>query len=606
MRETALILVLACSACGAGFALLKALRTGALHPLDWVALALPLGLGAIALAIFAVFELGLGSKVSIALVILAPAAGGLFAAPRIIERLKPVQPIGESLVPLCFGGIVLAATYLVSLAPATDGDALCYHLQAPKVFLAGGSLSFDPDLHETVYPLLTEMLYSAGLALAEPSACRGVQWLLGVSLFLSTCALARPFLGARSAWAGAIVLCVPAVSTGMSAPLNDIALAAFGNASILAWRLFRDDPKMSRALLTGTLTGFAAGVKYPALILAVVIGVAVLSQWRGRMSLARFAGYAAAFALAGSAWYVRAYHYTGNPVYPFFRSTFGGAGLDVVLDPIKRPLPVNAWNLASALVPMTLDPGRFDSFSHQWGPVFLCLLPVLFVVKPPKRLVELVGLGFVFCTICLTVRQSTRFVLISAGPFSAGAAYALVRLKERRDRVVPALIAGVLVFESLWAASRSVRIAPVVLGLESSDSYLARNEPTYTVGSWVAKNLPDGARIIGQDHRGFYIPRPYTMELAHRRRTGLGAHEESAEDIVRRLRDEGFTHVLFCPPDPIDAVEFDPTLSSRLEHWRRSRSPLFARRLTDGDGTARNFEIFSLDDQEGGSRVVER
>ena len=45
---------------------------------------------------------------------------------------------------------------------------------------------------------------------------------------------------------------------------------------------------------------------------------------------------AAAVVLVGGGWYLRAYVHTGNPVFPFFRATFG-AGIDEVLDPIKRP-----------------------------------------------------------------------------------------------------------------------------------------------------------------------------------------------------------------------------------------------------------------------------
>ncbi len=63
------------------------------------------------------------------------------------------------------------------------------------------------------------------------------------------------------------------------------------------------------------------------------------------------------------------------------------------------------------------------------------------------------------------------------------------------------------------------------------------------------------------------------MELAHRRRTGLGTRGESAGEIVATLRDEGFTHLLLCPPEPEDAVEFDPTLGRLLAPWldRRGR-----------------------------------
>ena len=68
-------------------------------------------------------------------------------------------------------------------------------------------------------------------------------------------------------------------------------------------------------------------------------------------------------------------------MYPFFRQVFGGAGLDEVLDPIKRPLAVTPWNLLFALGPLSLEPDRFDSFSHQFGPIFLLFLPALLLER---------------------------------------------------------------------------------------------------------------------------------------------------------------------------------------------------------------------------------
>ena len=114
------------------------------------------------------------------------------------------------------------------------------------------------------------------------------------------------------------------------------------------------------------------------------------------------------------------------------------------------------------------------------------------------------------------------------------------------------------------------------------------------VGKWVAANLPRAARLIGQDHRGFYIPRPYTMELAHRRRTGLGRRGESPREIVASLLERGFTHVMMCPPIPESAVEFDPTLGRLLGPWLAGREPLFQRELIDGDGVVRRYAIYEL------------
>jgi hypothetical protein len=286
-------------------------------------------------------------------------------------------------------------------------------------------------------------------------------------------------------------------------------------------------------------------------------------------------------------------------VFPFFRHVFGGAGLDEVLDPIKRPLAVNAVNLLSALGPITLQPDRFDSFAHQFGPVFLLFLPALLLERPPRRVLGIVALGYAFLTLCMTQRQSMRFVLIAVGPLSVGVAWLACRWRERRSvpgRVLVALLLLALGFESSLAMARARHGLPVVLGRESAADYLARREPTYRVGRWMDGHLPEDARVVGQDHRGYYLPRPYTMELAHRRRTGLGRVGTSARAVVDHLRREGFTHVLLCPPVPETAVEFDPTLGRLLAPWLAGREPLFREEIGDADGVVRRYAIYKLDD----------
>lgn len=121
-----------------------------------------------------------------------------------------------------------------------------------------------------------------------------------------------------------------------------------------------------------------------------------------------------------------------------------------------------------------------------------------------------------------------------------------------------------------------------------------RREPTYRVGQWIGKHLPVNAKIIGQDHRGYYLPRDYTMELAHRRRTGFGAHGETSAAILEHFEEEGFDYLLLCPPEPETAVEFDPTLGRLLAPWLATRTPVYQERLTDGDGVARMYSLYAL------------
>jgi hypothetical protein len=497
------------------------------------------------------------------------------------------------------GLVALVGTLLTALAPPTDGDALCYHLQVPKVFLESGSLRFDPDLHETIYPLATEMLYALALASRGPVACRLIHWLFGVAFALNVTALARPILGPRATWAGVVALLTPAVANGMGAPMNDVALAAFGNAAIVGVLRLRDYPSIRAALLAGLFAGLAIGVKYPALVLVGVLGLVIL--WPARSFTFRDrARLAFCFGLAtiatGGVWYARAFVYTGNPVYPFFRGVFG-TGLDIVLDPASLPMRVTPWNVLTVLWPMTLDPDRFDSLSHQFGPAFLMFLPALLLEKAPRRLLGVVAIGYAFLTLCVTQRQSMRFVLIAVGPLSVGVAWLASRWSDRPSipaRMLVGALVALLAAEAGLAAARSRHGLNVALGRESHSQFLTRREPTYRVGAWIDAHLPADARLIGQEHRGFYLPRRYTMELAHRRRTGLATSGEGPEEIARTLAGRGYTHLLLCPPQPEDAVEFDPTLSRALAPWLAGRTPLYREPIEDPDGVTRLYSIYAL------------
>jgi hypothetical protein len=608
--------VLLCAiAVGVGKRLLDAWHQTPEHSIDTLSLALPLGLGVLSLGTLLLGELGHLNGVGLSLWLALLAEIGLVTLLRWARAMPGRVTIvyhshrvssWDLLIAAC-AVVVLLGTIPVASSPVADGDALCYHLQVPKVFLMHGATTFSPDLHETVYPLVTEMLYAVSLQFRGPVACRWLQWFLGLSFAGLVTALARPTLGRRAWWAGAIAIAVPAISNGMSAPLNDVSLAAFGTAAIVAWVRLQERPTFMAAIVAGVFAGLAIGVKYPALVLVAMLLATIMVRAVAKRGpsltpaprwLALALVYALAAVLVGGWWYLRAYVYTGNPVYPFFRQLFSGAGLDEVLDPIKRPLAVNPWNLLMALGALSLEPDRFDSFSHQFGPVFLLFLPILLLERLPRRLWVLVALGYGFLMLCMTQRQSMRFLLIAIGPMSVAVAYGASLWCERKT--VPArLLASVLllglVFEAGVSVARGRRAWPHILGQESTHARLERIEPTYRVGRWAAASLPPEARLIGQDHRGFYIPRPYTMERAHRRRTGLGQNGESAQEVVESLRHSGFTHVLMCPPVPEDAVEFDPTLGRLLAPWIVTQTPVFREDLVDGDGVSRRYAIYDLE-----------
>ena len=298
MLDLAMALFLALIAAGIGKRLLDWLGQSPDHPLDTLALAAPLGLGILALAALLIGEAGWLNLVGLAVLLGVATELGVLAGARLASELVPwLQPglndgadrVAGAAVPtqrldrliFLFLVLVLVATALAALAPVTDGDALCYHLQVPKVFLIRQAVYFDPDLHETVYPLVTELLYAIALEFRGPVACRCLHWVLGLVFAANVAALARPSLGRRAWWAAALAVLVPAISNGMAAPLNDVSLAAFGAAAIFAWIRAIDRPTLASTILAGVYSGLAMGVKYPALVL-----VALLATGHSRSSAA--------------------------------------------------------------------------------------------------------------------------------------------------------------------------------------------------------------------------------------------------------------------------------------------------------------------------------
>src|SRR5262249_59307066 len=134
-----------------------------------MALALPLGMGLMALGSLALGELGWLNRLGLAALLAVLIELGIVPSLRLVRELgiragsarrtrRTDRSAAGRLVALVLGTTLLG-TAMVAMGPVTDGDALCYHLQVPKVFLMRGSVGFDPDLHGTGQPLVTELIY---------------------------------------------------------------------------------------------------------------------------------------------------------------------------------------------------------------------------------------------------------------------------------------------------------------------------------------------------------------------------------------------------------------------------------------------------------------
>ncbi len=88
-----------------------------------------------------------------------------------------------------------------------------------------------------------------------------------------------------------------------------------------------------------------------------------------------------------------------------------------------------------------------------------------------------------------------RFLLIALGPMSIGVAYLASIWCDRPTvpaRLLIAVLVAVMGLEASVAVARSRHVVAILLGRESAAEFLARREPTFTVGQWAAHHLPIG------------------------------------------------------------------------------------------------------------------
>lgn len=510
-------------------------------------------------------------------------------------------------VALTMAVVAAGSSFVSALAPPTAGDALCYHLELPKLFLARHSIDFIPDHENSTFPLLVEMWYLWAMALEGGVAAQLVHWSLGVLLALATTMLARAVVGRAWGWtAGCAALLVPGVSNEMAAPLNDVALTVYCALAVAAWHrvaIYEDRPRWT--VMAGLMLGAALGIKFLALAICLALATATAwLAWRARprrAALLRAAAVAAVVACAiGGPWYARAAWCRGNPVYPFFHERLTGAGRDT-LPASKAALGREPWMLALAPWEVTMHPERFGGRGHQLGALFLAVLPGLWAARVVRGMRPLLAIAAVYACTWFFLRQNVRFLFPIVPLMLVGVAWVWhecfrMPLWPRRIAIVCMLaITGVGAVAPL---ARTREHWAVAMGWESRDKYLYEHEPTYAAAKTAEAFLPADARVLSQEHRAFYFPGELTRENAYRRRTQYDRAMASPFDLPHELKQRGFTHLLLAEAEA-GGIRYNATLSRLVTACLASPagnafSCLCDYRVPDADGVLRRYRLLEI------------
>ncbi|MGD8239824.1 MAG: hypothetical protein PVH68_14795, partial [Armatimonadota bacterium] len=491
-----------------------------------------------------------------------------------------------------FIGFWLLLGLLNALAPPgwLDWDGLSHHLAVPREYIRHHEIAYVPWTSHSNFPYATQMLFTVGLMLRGAAAAKLFHFVYAPLSLAALGVLCRRFLPAGCGrFAAAAYCCIPLTGWLAGIAYVDLGVAFFTIIAVhffLAWAV---DGERRGLAWAGLACGLGMCVKAQmGMVLGVLLCLAVLASVlrRGEGALRSVGRIAAAAGIAAALcwpWYLKSYLWTGNPVYPFAYSVFGGrnfsaadaaaytrhqmrfgmpprageagAGTEEPASPrTARNLLLVAWNV-------TMHPRHFDVIDMPpsmiygcgaIGPLFLAFVPPLVFMRGKRPGVRwMLGFVAVFLVGWFYTMQYARYLVPCLG-----VACTLVGCCVQRCWSQGAIVraaAGTLLGASCVAVTvgllyHSLPRVGTALGLESHHAYLDSNLGVYRASQSINALTPPTAKVATYgETRVFYIEREVMWaDPGHHQMMQYGQMRSGA-DLVARYREFRVTHVLLGP-----------------------------------------------------------
>jgi len=515
--------------------------------------------------------------------------------------------------------VFVLASLPAALAPSAglDWDGLAEHLAMAKEWVKAGRiipLWYD---HHSQFPATLQMLYALALLLRGATAAKLFHFSFGLIALGAVFVLTRRHLsGAAAPWAAVMLAATPVFSWLMGAASVDLAVVACVLLAVHFFLEWISSGAVRDAALGGLLGGAAMafkmqGIAYFGLLLIFALYIA----WRQRRQETQRWRAVALFATVGllvaSPWYIKSWVITGNPVYPFAYSIFGGKQWSVQqaqwyrhyqlqLGPGELPprqiLASMPWygrlfagprqplRLLLAPFNVTLNPPAFtDPVSaaaavmfFAIGPLYLIFVPMLlFLPRRPGKLKVLLLLFGLLWVWWLYSMQQSRFLLPTLAILAPAGAYALHRCTQHKGVLRGTTLAVVMTWLVIILLIKAISLytaLPVVAGTVNQEQYLASSLEPYPVISYINSYTPPDAKVISYGEvRLFYLERDYLWGDPVYHRMIIYDTMTGPEDLLAAYNRLGITYVLY-----------QPKLLNRLSAGREPVGPLLKAACVEG------------------------
>lgn len=561
------------TALGLGWLVLRRFKPN-LTDLEGSVFAYMIGLGGISLGVAFVGFLGLFTPWGIFAILAASGIAASSAWVESIQGLKKAFQFSRFLTKLTSfeKSLVLLSLLTVPillihvLTPVWDYDALLYHLEVPRHFLAYGGIYFVQDMMRSAYPYLGEMLFAVGMLFRLDSLSKLVHLTYAALFVLSIYALGVRFFSRSAALtAVGIVVSVPSFVLWSTWASIDFAWAGYELWSVYFVSMWlKDENRDTKIALifAGVMSGFAASTKYISLpILVLVAGLVAwfsLSKMKSGIggSIRNLFVLGMPAVLVMGVWYLKNLILTGNPVYPL---VYGGPGWDalenLVLNTYVQTFGIGKGILDLFQLPYTVYAyhERFSTMPQEIIHPLLWLAFLFPFLRKSRRYSFLIIYTFLYFIWWFFGSQVIRFLLPVSAFLALFAGDVIERFPKVPGNVLKIVfITGLMVYNFVFqvVTFRNSRAIDYIAGQRSSDDLLHLFVEDYGVKQYIQEELdPDERALFLWDGRGYYCDERCIADTEQAMAVGLALDSPPPEELSQKLLNMGITHLMFSAND---------------------------------------------------------
>lgn len=408
-----------------------------------------------------------------------------------------------------------------ALGPELAFDALWYHLTLPKLYLLTHSITHIPGglLYYSDMPRLTEMLYTAALAIDTETAAKLIHFTFGILTSVVVYKLGRKFFDKKIALLAMLIFYGNLVVDWESITAYiDLSRAFFESLALLGFLEYSTTMKRQWLVTSAVMTGLAICTKTLAIGSIAIFMILIIFLGRRnkkniKMIFIDGFYYGIVALLVPFPWFFLSYLNTGNPFYPIFSGYEIHQTAGMLLDPFRFLQTV--WQL-------------FTHSPDPLSPIYILSAPLLLVpfLLPFAGMKKLHRSRFfplaLYCLVAILVWYVTpqtgggRFIIPYLPAFSVVAAtvFAFAYPKTFKN-VLIGIILLITCISIVYRGAANRKYLPVILGQESRDHFLSTHlnynfGDFYDTGEFYKRHLRPGEKILLYGfHNLYYVDYPF-------------------------------------------------------------------------------------------------